>query len=138
MLTLMPVSLMFLNSLPRLGFSNPLPRSFLVKSLSDFAAGLEEELLLCPVRALRIYLRRTDSFSPFLRHLFVSPRRPSHPLSKNAVSFFLRKVIHDADAARPEVGSVRAHSIRDVSTSAAFHRNWSVSSVLESGTWRTN
>ena len=36
--------------------SNPIPRSFLVKSLSDFAAGLQEELLLCPVRALRIYL----------------------------------------------------------------------------------
>ena len=28
--------------------SNPLPRSFLVASLSDFAAGLDDELLLCP------------------------------------------------------------------------------------------
>ena len=118
-------------------FSNPLPLSFLVKSLPDFAAGLEEKLLLCPVRALRIYLRRTDSFSPFLRCLFISPRRPSHSLSKNAVSF-LREVIHDVDTARPEVGSVRAHSIKGVSTSAAFHRNWSVSSVLESATWRTS
>ena len=36
--------------------SNSIPRSFLVKSLSDFAAGLDEELLLCPVRAFRIYL----------------------------------------------------------------------------------
>ena len=43
--------------------SNPIPRSFLVKSLSDFAAGLHEELLLRPVRALRIYLDRTASFS---------------------------------------------------------------------------
>ena len=33
-----------------------IPRSFLVKSLSDFAAGLDDDLLLCPVRALRIYL----------------------------------------------------------------------------------
>ena len=31
-----------------------IPRSFLVKSLSDFVAGLDEDLLLCPVRALRI------------------------------------------------------------------------------------
>ena len=92
-------------------FFNLLPRSFLVKSLSDFAVGLEEDLLLCPVCALRIYLQMTDSFSPCLRRLFVSPRRPSHSLSKNAVSFFLREVIHDAGAARPEVGSVRAHSI---------------------------
>ena len=114
-------------------FSNPFPRSFLVKSLSDFAAGLEEDLLLCPVRALRIYLQRTDSFSPRPRRLFVFPRRPSHSLSKNAVSLFLREVIHEV-----EVGLVRAHSIRGVSTSTIFHRNWSVSSVLESATWRTN
>ena len=33
-----------------------IPRSFLVRSLSDFAAGLDDDLLLCPVRALRIYL----------------------------------------------------------------------------------
>ena len=37
--------------------SNPLPRSFLVKSLKDFVGDMEEELLLCPVRALSVYLR---------------------------------------------------------------------------------
>ena len=35
---------------------NPLPRSFMIKSLTDFAAGLDQDLLLCPVRALRKYL----------------------------------------------------------------------------------
>ena len=48
--------------------SNPLPLSFLVASLSDFVAGLGDELLLCPVRALRIYLDRTSSFSPLPFH----------------------------------------------------------------------
>ena len=129
---------MFLSLWPRLSlFSNPPPRSFLVRSLSEFAVGLELDLLLCPVRALRIYLQRTGSVSPRPCCLFVSPRRPSHSLSKNAVSFFLR-VIHKAEVASPEVGSVRAYSIRGVLTSTAFHRNWSVSSVLESATWGTN
>ena len=41
------------------------PRSFLVKSLADFAAGLDTDLLLCPVRALRLYLLRARSPSPF-------------------------------------------------------------------------
>ena len=63
--------------------------------------------------------------------LLVAPRAKS----KNAVSFFLREVIHAAGVSRPEVGSVRAHEIRCVSTSVAFHRNWSVSAVLESATW---
>ena len=87
-----------------------IPRSFLVKSLSDFAAGLDDDLLLCPVRALRIYLDRTRSVAPVRHRLFISPRRPSRTMSKNAVSFFLREVIHAAGASRPEVGSVRAHS----------------------------
>ena len=34
-----------------------IPRSFLVKSLSDFAAGLVVDLLLCPVRALLVFSR---------------------------------------------------------------------------------
>ena len=112
-----------------------IPRSFLVKSLSDFAAGLDDDLLLCPVRALRIYLDRISSLSPLRHRLFMSPRRPTRPLSKNAVSFFLRDVISSAGASRPEVGRLRAHDIRGVSTSVAFHRNWSVSAVLESATW---
>ena len=108
-----------------------IPRSFLVKSLADFAAGLDNDLLLCPVRALRLYL-------PGRHRLFVSPRRPTRHLSKNALSFFLREVISAAGAARPQVGSLRAHEVRSVSTSVAFHRNWSVSSVLESATWASS
>ena len=115
-----------------------IPRSFLVKSLADFAAGLDIDLLLWPVRALRLYLHRTRSLSPLRHRLFVSPRRPSRAMSKNAVSFFMREVIHAAGAARPEVGSLRAHEVRSVSTSVAFHRNWSVSSVLESATWTSS
>ena len=49
---------------------NPLPRSFVIKSLADFAAGLDEELLLCPVRTLRKYLNRTASFVNRPRRLF--------------------------------------------------------------------
>ena len=49
-----------------------IPRSFLVKSLADFAAGLNIDLLLCPVRALRLYLLRSRSLSPGRHRLFVS------------------------------------------------------------------
>ena len=115
-----------------------IPRSFLVMSLSDFAAGLDDDLLLCPVRALRLYLDRTASLAPLRHHLFVSPRCPSRSLSKNAISLFLRDVISSARASRPEVGRLRAHDVRSVSTSVAFHSNWSVSAVLESATWSSS
>ena len=97
-----------------------IPRSFLVKSLADFAAGLDDDLLLCPVRALRL-LPRARSLSPGRHRPFVSPRRPNRHLSKNALSFFLREVISAAGATRPQVGPLRAHEVRSVSTSVAFH-----------------
>ena len=62
----------------------------MVKSLSYFAAGLDRELLLCSVHALREYLKRTASFVNRPRRLFVSLRAPSQAMSKNDISFLLR------------------------------------------------
>ena len=76
--------------------ANPLPRFFCVRSLSDILGDLPDELLLCPVRALQVYISRVSSLSPRPRTLFVSPRSPSRSLSKNALSFFLRYVISRA------------------------------------------
>ena len=73
--------------------ARPLPRSFSVRSLRDFAGSLPDELLLCPVRALRMYLSRTASL-PSHPFLSFSPCSPS--LSKNALSFFIREVIAEA------------------------------------------
>ena len=51
---------------------NPLPRFFIVKSLEDFVGDLPEDHLLCPARAVRIYLECTASIVPRPRALFVS------------------------------------------------------------------
>ena len=66
----------------------PVPHSFRVLSLREFAGDLEEGSLLCPVRALNIYLRRTYSVVVRGSSLFVSSQSPSCPISKNAVSYF--------------------------------------------------
>ena len=55
----------------------PLPRSFEVKSLGDFAADLPEDLLLCPVRSLSAYLDCTSGLVNRPRRLFVSSKCPS-------------------------------------------------------------
>ena len=116
----------------------PLPRSFLVKSLTDFAAGLDENLLLCPVRCLRIYLQRTAPGVNRPRRLFVSPRNPTRAISKNAISYFLREVIAEAGASSVADVVPRAHSIRSVATSTIFHRNWSLTSVINVACWRSS
>ena len=64
------------------------PRSFLVTSLADFAAGLDSDLLLCPVRALRLYLLRARSLSTGRHRLFVSPWRPARPFLRTRCRSF--------------------------------------------------
>ena len=104
--------------------SNPIPRFFIIKSLQDFAANLPEDLLLCPVRALNIYLNSTSSLIGRASSLFVSPSRTSHAISKNAISYFLRNIISSAGASGADEGPApRAHSVRSVATSLAFLRN---------------
>ena len=116
----------------------PLPRSFSIQSLQDFAAGLPEDLWLCLVRSLREYVKRTSRFVNRLRRLFVSPRCPSRAMSKNGISFLLREVIVQSGASSEEVAAPRAHSIRGIATSSAFFKNWSLSSVLEAASWKSN
>ena len=50
---------------------HPLPRSFLVRSLEDFVGDLPEDRLLCPVQAVRVYLRCAEALRPRPRTLLV-------------------------------------------------------------------
>ena len=116
---------------------NPLPRSFLVKSLEAFVGDMPEEHSFCPVRAMWVYLDRTSSLSPRPQSLFASPSTPLRPLSKNTLSFSLRRFILDAGAVA-DSSAPRTHSVLGVATLAAFMRNWAVSKVLEAASWRSN
>ena len=83
-------------------------------------------------------MRRTSSFVNRPRRLFVSPRRPSHAMSKNGISFLLREVIVHSGASSEDGTAPRAHSIGGIATSSAFFKNWSISSVLEAASWKSN
>ena len=118
--------------------TRPLPRSFEVQSLGDFAAGLPEELLLCPVRSLSAYMTRTSQVVNRPRRLFVSPKCPSRAMSKNGISYMLREVIVQSGASSQSGRAPRAHSIHGIATSSALFRNWSLRSVLEAASWHSN
>ena len=98
----------------------PLPRSFEVKSLGDFAAGLPDDLLLCPVRSLSAYLDMTSTIVNRPRRLFVSSKCPSRAISKNGISYLLRELIVQSGASSQSGQVPRAHSIRGIATSSAF------------------
>ena len=115
--------------------SNPLPRSVIVQSLTDFVGDLPERVL-CPVRAIR-YLRRavrSVEFTPST--LFVSPSDRTRHMSKNAISFFLRHFITESGAVSSSVPP-RAHDIRGIATSLNYYSNLSISAVKEAATWKS-
>ena len=112
--------------------------SFSIPSLGDFVGFDADELLLCPVRALRHYLKRTQRLRPGLRRLFTSTGREKKEVSKNTISFWLREVIRKAYSSAdsgPPPSRVRAHEVRGIAPSLAFKRNFSVQQVLRAGTW---
>ena len=114
---------------------NPLPRSVVVPSLSDFAGNLPERLH-CPVRAIK-YLRKAARSASFIpSRLFVSPKNPKRSMSKNAMSFYLRQLIVDSGAVsstRPP----RAHDIRGIATSLNYYSNLSLTSLMQVATWKS-
>ena len=120
--------------------TNPLPREFVISSLSAAVGSDDEERLLCPVRALRWYLQRTRSVSR-PRPLFLSVRDPDRPLSKAAVSFLLRQLLRSAHKDFPDhMGPtlrVGAHDVRSVATSLLWSLNRAVADVMAVACWRT-
>ena len=116
--------------------ANPLPRSIIVPSLSDFAGNLPERVH-CPVRAIKYLRKAARSASFILSRLFVSPRNPERAMSKNAMSFYLRQLIVDSGAVS-SARSPRAHDIRGIATSLNYYSNLSLSNLMQVATWRSN
>ena len=100
----------------------------------------DQERLLCPVRAVRWYLQRTQSGSR-PRNLFLSVKHQDRPLSKSAISYFLRQLIKAAHQDFPDhlapLLRVKAHDVRGVATSLLWSQNRAVSDIMEVACWRT-
>lgn len=120
--------------------TNPIPREFRLRGLSTLVEREDEEHLLCPVRALKWYHKRTQADSR-PRQLFLSVKDSSRPMSKRAISFFLRETIQQAHASCPNdlctLLKVRAHDIRGIATSMLVWKNAPMSSILDAACWKT-
>ena len=120
--------------------SHPVNREFKIPPLSSLTDD-KEELLLCPVRAIRNYLKLSAGKGR-AKSLFVSPRDITRPLSKNACSKFLREVIWKAYGKVSEgtasLTRVNAHEVRAVATSIRFRYNLSQVKIIKAAYWRSN
>ena len=95
--------------------------------------------LLCPVHAVKHYLTRTAQHRPLCERLFVTSGRTKKEISKDTVSFWLRRVISRAYqlSGKPLLtSSPLAQETRGIASSLIFKKNYAVSQVLKAGTWR--
>ena len=115
--------------------SDPRYESFSVPALGETD---REGRLLCPVRAMRNYLKRTALHRPALRRLFLSTSRSKKEVSKNTISLWLRKVVVRAYelAGRAPPEHPRARETRALGPSILLARNFSIEQVVKAGMWR--
>ena len=95
--------------------------------------------LLCPVRAVKVYLDRTASHRPRCERLFVTAGRSKKEIAKTMVSFWLRKTIsraYELSGTALPVPAPRARETRGIAPSILFRKNFAVDQVLKAGTWR--
>ena len=94
--------------------------------------------LLCPVRAVKVYLDRTASHRPRCERLFVTAGR-SKEIAKTTVSFWLQKMIsraYELSGTALPVPAPQARETRGIAPSTVFRKNFAVDQVLKAGTWR--
>ena len=112
------------------------------ESLDEFSIPVgdqEEDGLLCLVRAVCEYLRRTKDCRPSCSRLFVTvsePRRTVHP---HTLSMWICQVIRRAynHVSREECRLTKVtNEVRAVATSALLHKVRNLASILKAVSWK--
>ena len=105
--------------------------------------------LLCPVRALRYYLKLKhkdqDPNNRFRRLLCAFKLGHTGDISKQTVSGWIRQLIkqaysevQDEDIPHLTHTNFQARELRAFASSLAFHQNYSLKQVMEAASWRNN
>lgn len=124
--------------LPKVLSSSQLSQDIEVRSLYSTGEGHRRHSLVCPVRALRMYLQRTRNHRR-TDQLFVCfrPDLRGQPLSKARLSHWLVGAIKQAYIGAGVLlrSGVRAHSTRGMATSWASWRGESLDEICAAATW---
>ena len=105
-----------------------------------------EELLVCPVRALKYYLKRKAELGGNERFLFVAPKNPARPASKLSLTHMIKRVILEShreanlpgDQMLRVVTGAKARDIRAMASSLRFITSNSWADLEEAALWKSN
>ena len=106
---------------------------------TSFHAGFQDNSNLCVVKCLKEYETRTLRFRPSdpsqPNKLVQSYIRPHKPISSAFLSRWLKDLISRAGI---DTSIFKAHSVRGVSSSAAFEMGVSLQDILDLADWSTD
>jgi hypothetical protein len=119
------------------GSASPL---VIVQSLSRKLDRQDKDRNLCPVRCLSFYLARSEPRRRGQRRLLVSLNEQRvQDIAAGTVSRWISETVSWAyQLSNASLGPLhpRAHEVRALATSAAFHQSWPLSQILEAAYWR--
>jgi integrase len=109
-------------------------------SLQNAVGEGEPDSLLCPVRALNTYIRRTQSFRNKRNKLFLSYQRERRSdISCATLSLWVKMVVRlaysESGASDQMLYKVTAHQLRHVSMSLASKANVPLEVLVQAGMW---
>ena len=116
-------------------------RDVFVPSLYDISGGIEEEMLLCPVRVLRRYEEMVATLRVKGQPFFLPYSGSRGKVSANTISTWIRTVIRDAYGALGpadlKLAGRTAHEVRALAASWAEFNNVPLIDILSNCNWKS-
>ena len=115
-----------------------------IPSLRDFVGpDLAKDAVNCPVRAIKIYLARTQDVRGLRQELFIPYKLGAkQSIAPATISSWIQKTVHFAyqEASEEEAAAmhVRAHDLRAVSTSWNLHSMVRLADIMRAAQWRSH
>ena len=115
------------------------PDSIIIPKLSNFCRKSDNfNRMLCPVRAVKIYLNKTKSLRKRRKRLFI-PTQGDQDLAKSTLSRWVKYAIknaYDTISKNPlSLFKPRAHELRAISASWAYMNYIPLEEILKSAVW---
>ena len=115
----------------------PSPPVF-IKALAPLLCPDDLDKLLCPIRCLKMYVKRTRHLrSHNKKRLFVSPLEGKHSdITVASISRWIKNTIREAYSKTDAIpDNVKAHEVRAWASSLAWAHNTSLKDIMEAAYW---
>jgi integrase len=114
----------------------------IIPSLKDIVGQDEPDALLCPVRAMKVYVARTSLMRRGRNRLFISFQQNRLSNITNAtlsvwVKLLVRSVYLESGAENRVIFRISAHQIRHIAMSLASRVGTPLESLIRAGMWTT-